>query len=103
MAGELQDEFKLLGVMHRVKGKRYPTKLQNAKAEEIIARRLRRIKCVRGERQRRNLMRSCVIPKISWCGAWNAWQNDRLKSIGMEIERTVTGTQIFPGRARALV
>ncbi len=85
--------------MHRAKGKRYPKRLANAKAEEIIARRLQRIKCIRGERQRRNLLRSCVIPQISWCGAWNAWQSDKLKSIGTEIERTVTGTQIFPARA----
>ena len=103
MAGDLQDECKLLGVMHRVKGKRYPKKLKNAKAEDIIAKRLHRIKCVRGERQRKNLVRSCVIPKIAWCGAWNAWQNDKLRSIGTEIERTVTGTQILPNRARALV
>ena len=77
--------------------------MENAKAEEIIARRLHRIKCVRGERQRRNLVRSSVIPKISWCGAWNAWRNEKLRSIGTEIERTVTGTAIFPGRSRALV
>ncbi len=49
VAGKPQDEFKLLGITHRAKGRRYPKKLENAKAEEIIARRLHRIKCVRGE------------------------------------------------------
>ena len=55
VAGDLQDEFKLLGVMHRVKGSKYPKKLNNAKAEDIIEKRLHRIKSIWGDASSRRL------------------------------------------------
>jgi hypothetical protein len=81
------------------KQKRTPTDL---KAFRTMLLRLQRIrKATTSERLRRRAVQSLVLPIITWTGAWTRPTLAKLRSLRLEIERTVIG-HVYPGRSNFL-
>jgi ribonuclease HI len=92
--------FKLLGIWCHCDGKKRP--LQDAGVLTEVRRRLRRISIATSVRaKRKRLIRSLVISKLSWAGAFNRWSRTTLNGLRLDIEKAVVG-QLAPGRSRAL-
>jgi hypothetical protein len=99
--GPCVNKFKLLGIQYTVRKKRL---CQNSAAKAAkVARRLGRIKVVGGNFwRRRRLVRSTVLPIITYTGAWTVPTKAQTSKWESHIERTILGKNLA-GRSRLLV